>query len=137
MPLVQVLRELNNWFQVRDACIHGPFTVRDGMLELPGVQVGQYVRICGSVFNDGLHQYPLVGLVDETFGGCIWPLAIPGEVLELADEIDEWERDKGQDGAFQSESFGGYTYSIKTNGEGGSWSWRDQFRSRLNQWRKL
>lgn len=67
--LEQVLRHLNNWFLVE---IHeGTFTVENGSITLPFLQTNQYFRICGSVFNDGLHLYPAVDLTDETFTGTV------------------------------------------------------------------
>lgn len=63
--LEQVLRHLNNWFLVE---IHeGTFAVENGSIALPFLHPNQYFRICGSVFNDGLHQYPAADLTDETF----------------------------------------------------------------------
>ena len=51
--LEQVLRHLNNWFLVE---IHeGTFAVENGSIALPFLLTNQYFRICGSVFNDGLH----------------------------------------------------------------------------------
>lgn len=58
--LEQVLRHLNNWFLVE---IHeGTFAVENGSIALPFLLNNQYFRICGSVFNDGLHQYPAADL---------------------------------------------------------------------------
>lgn len=58
--LEQVLRHLNNWFLVE---IHeGTFAVENGSIALPFLLTNQYFRICGSVFNDGLHQYPAADL---------------------------------------------------------------------------
>lgn len=60
--LEQVLRHLNNWFLVE---IHeGTFAVENGSIALPFLHPNQYFRICGSVFNDGLHQYPAADLTD-------------------------------------------------------------------------
>ena len=52
--LEQVLRHLNNWFLVEIR--EGTFTVENGSITLPFLLTNQYFRICGSVFNDGLHQ---------------------------------------------------------------------------------
>lgn len=88
--LEQVLRHLNNWFLVD---IHeGTFTVENGSITLPFLLTNQYFRIVGSVFNDGLHQYPAVDLTDETFAGTVWALAVPQAVIELASEIEEWQK---------------------------------------------
>lgn len=65
--LEQVLRHLNNWFLVD--IYEGEFTVENGSIALPFLLTNQYFRICGSVFNDGLHQYPATDLTDETLPG--------------------------------------------------------------------
>lgn len=138
--LEQVLHYLKNWFPVSDGKHYGTFTVKDGKMDLPFLQIGQYYRVVGSVFNDGLHQYPSADLTTETFTGCIWALAVPKVVVDLADEIKQWS-DKNASivtGPYQSESFGGYSYTLKADGgaEGGT-SWQSTFAGRLNQWRKL
>lgn len=137
--LEQVLRHLNNWFLVE---IHeGTFTVENGSIALPFLQNGQYFRICGSVFNDGLHQYPVIDLTDETFTGTVWALAVPKAVVTLSTEIAAWEEKNGEAVAspYQSESFGGYSYTKRSAGSdsGTLNGWQDAFRGRLNDWRKL
>nr|DAM87055.1 MAG TPA: Protein of unknown function (DUF3199) [Caudoviricetes sp.] len=137
--LEQVLRHLNNWFLVD---IHeGTFTVENGSITLPFLQANQYFRICGSVFNDGLHQYPAADLTDETFTGTVWALAVPKAVVALAEDIAAWEKKNGEAAAspYQSESFGGYSYTKRSAGSDGSTlnGWQDAFRGRLNDWRKL
>ena len=134
-----VLRHLNNWFLVE---IHeGTFTVENGSIALPFLQTNQYFRICGSVFNDGLHLYPAVDLTDETFTGTVRVLAVPKAVVSLAEDIAAWEEKNGEAVAspYQSESFGGYSYTKRSAGsEGGAvTSWQGAFKSRLNDWRKL
>lgn len=137
--LEQVLRHLNNWFLVE---IHeGTFTVENGSIALPFLQTNQYFRICGSVFNDGLHLYPAVDLTDETFTGTVWVLAVPKAVVALAEDIAAWEEKNGESVAspYQSESFGGYSYTKRSAGSdsGTLNGWQDAFKSRLNDWRKL
>lgn len=112
--LETVLQNLNNWFLVPDGVHAGEFTVQGGQLTLPFLQTGQYFRVVGSVFNDGLHQYPVADLTDETFTGSVWALAVPKAVIELAEEIDAWQTKNGDPGPFTSESFGGYSYSKAT-----------------------
>lgn len=135
--LETVLQNLNNWFLVPDGVHAGEFTVQGGQLTLPFLQTGQYFRVVGSVFNDGLHQYPVADLTDETFTGSVWALAVPKAVIELAEEIDAWQTKNGDPGPFTSESFGGYSYSKATNASGMAVGWQDVFKSRLNDWRKL
>ena len=137
--LEQVLMNIRNWFPVKGGIHSGTFTIKDGGVTLPFLADGQYFRICGSVFNDGLHQYNVLDLTDETFTGTIWALAIPKAVIELAAEIEAWETKNGEaaSGIYQSESFGGYQYSKQTASDGGQLTVWSVFRKRLNQWRKL
>ena len=138
--LEQILRHLRNWFVVDGGVHFGTFTVEEGGIPLPFLQDGQYFRIAGSVFNDGVYQYPTVELKPERFQGAIWALAIPKEVLEICDEITAWQEKNGEAaaGPYQSESFGGYSYTKATDAvTGGAITWQAAFRSRLNQWRKL
>lgn len=142
--LEEVLRSLNNWFE-RDYAT-GVFEIAGGSIGLPDGWLldGQYFRIEGSVFNDGLHQWPAVDLRDETFTGEIAALAVPKAVTELAERIGEWQTKYGKaaESPYQSESFGGYSYT-KASGNGsqsgsqGRLTWCDAFRSELNRWRKL
>lgn len=139
--LEEVLRHVHNWFQV--GIFPGTYTIQDGGITLPFIREGQYFRIVGSVFNDGLHRYgPEMELLqDETFGGAVWALAIPKAVVDLADEIATWQEKYGAviESPYLSESFGGYSYS-KASGAGdstGSGGWQAAFRARLNPYRKL
>ncbi len=143
--LTELCRELHNWF---DSERHtGTFTIENGNITADFLQDGQYYRIMGSVFSDGVHQYPSSELRDETFTGAVWALAIPAPVIKLAAEIEEWREknemlDSSNMSPFVSESFGGYSYSKGSGGRSGSASggavtWKDMFRSRLNAWRKL
>lgn len=138
--LEQVLMHLNNWFLVPGGIHEGTYTIEDGGITLPFLANGQYFRICGSVFNDGLHQYPASDLKAETFDGTVWALAVPQAVIELASEIEAWQKKNGDASVspYQSESFGGYSYSKATDSaSGGAVTWQTAFRSRLNAWRKL
>mgnify|MGYP001025876590 FL=1 len=139
--LEQVLTHIHNWFQV--GIYPGTYTIEDGGVTLPFLQDGQYFRIVGSLFNDGLHQYgPAMELLqDETFDGAVWALAVPKSVVELAGEIAAWQEKYGAviDSPYTSESFGGYSYS-KASGAGdiaGSGGWQAAFRARLTPYRKL
>ena len=138
--LEQVLMNIRNWFPVKGGIYFGTFTIKDGGIALPFLANGQYFRICGSVFNDGLHQYPADDLTDETFNGTIWALAIPKAVIELADEIQKWQEKNGEASVspYQSESFGGYSYSKATDAEtGGAVTWQSAFKKQLSAWRKI
>lgn len=139
MMLEQILRHLRNWFVVS---VHtGEYAVDGGRIELDFLVPGQYYRIIGSVFNDGVHCYKSEGhLMEEKFCGTVWALAIPKAVLDLSEEIQAWQEKNGEaaQGPFASESFGGYTYSKATDSQtGGAVTWQVAFRSQLNAWRKI
>jgi hypothetical protein len=132
--LEAVLTYLNNWFAWE--MYAGTFTVTGRKLALPDLAEGQHFRIVGSVFNDGLHQYPATDLADETFTGAVWALAVPKAVIALAEEIQAWAA-KNQPGAYTSESFGGYSYTRATNAKGAAVGWQDAFAAQLAPYRKL
>lgn len=138
--LEQVLQHLHNWFVVPGGIHEGTFEIRDGIIALPFLSNGQFFRICGSVFNDGLYQYPDAAFIDEVFTGEVWALAIPKSVMFLVDEIEAWQEKNGDIAAspYTSESFGGYSYSkCRDTQTGESVTWQSVFRYRLNQWRKI
>lgn len=148
--LSELCKELKNWFDRNQPKIHGSIDISDGMITnndfLEVIQNNQYFRIVGSVFNDGVYQYKnnLV-LINEKFNGSIWLMAIPKDVIDLSKEIDDWITKYGNvDSAamspFNSESFGGYSYSKSAGGSSdssGGMSWQNIFASKLNLWRKI
>lgn len=142
--LTELCAELKNYF-LRDRendIFVGTYTIADGGIEsLAFLQNGQYFRIVGSVFNDGVHQYGDTRdvLTDETFDGAIWAMSVPPAVILLAEEIDSWNADNENtlSSPYQSESFGGYSYSKAVSSTGSGYSWKDQFASRLSKWRRL
>lgn len=144
--LTNLCQELRNYFlRDRDNDIHdGTFTVSGGAIEpLSFLQDGQYYRIVGSVFNDGVHKYggtPPETLTDETFDGAIWAMSVPPAILALAEEIETWTENNAETIAspFVSESFGGYSYSKGySGGSSNAVTWQNQFAVRLKQWRRI
>ena len=145
--LSELCRELKNWFDKRR--YFGIFEIENGeFVDVDYLQVGQYFRIVGSVFNDGVYEYtgePIADLKDEQFQGAIWALAIPNEVISLSKDIAAWQAKYGSVDSqamspFNSESFGGYSYSKSAGGSGSganSNSWQAAFADRLNMWRKI
>lgn len=137
--LSELCHELNNYFPV--AKYFGTYTIENGTIEIPELQNGQYYRIVGSVFNDGVHQYGgTEQLTDETFDGAVWAMAIPAEVIALSEEIDEWKakyETADNMSPYQSESFGGYSYTKASGASGGTATWKDAFSSKLNNYRRI
>ena len=158
--LEQVLTHIHNWFPVDGGKHSGTFEIASGELDVDFIRPGQYYRIRGSVFNDGLHKYmpnlkaragddeaegdgeetpedPLTLLQDETFTGEVWALAIPLAVQTLAEEIAEWH-EKNPETDKMSESFGGYSYTRGASSASGSAlsGWQAAFAARLSPYRR-
>lgn len=93
--LETVLMYLNNWFAV--GRYDDTYIIEDGGITLPFLANGQYFRIVGSLFNDGVYQYP-AELTDETFTGSVWALAIPKALLSTVEEITAWTAKTGMAG---------------------------------------
>lgn len=141
--LTEICEYLNNYFWEKK--ISGNFTISDGAIDAVGLKDGQYFRIIGSTFNDGVHIYPATDLKDEEFEGSIWAMAVPATVIAIASDIKEWQTkyggvDSDAMSPFASESFAGYSYSKSGSGNANSGSnitWQDVFGGRLNKYRKL
>lgn len=154
--LTELCAYLNNWFDVDEyhkklPRLEGTYVIANG--ELPAladlVIEGQCFCIYGSYLNDGVYVYDdKLELNDETFTGVIQSMHIPPDLLKLSKEIEAWQAKYGAVGSeamspFNSESFGGYSYSKSaggSSGSGGSGSAGDPFAmyaARLNRWRKI
>lgn len=150
--IFRVCSYLRNWFDNTQSKYAGKIVIENGALQQTyNIKFGQYFRIVGSDLNDGVYKYPVTVLNDETFNGLIAPMAIPAAVLEIMGKIEEWEskyrsydtRDgKAAMSPYNSESFGGYSYS-KSNGGAGdstkdkSGTWQGTFGAELQPWRKM
>lgn len=150
--LTEICQYLKNWFDRGLPKYTGEFTITNNddtlVIEQNGMPLtflsGQYVRIAGSILNNGVHKYPFGDLREETFSGSVWSMAVPEAVIDLATDIEEWQaKNGGVDSPamspYQSESFGGYSYTKGSNQEGGSTgaSWQSVFADRLSLWKKL
>jgi hypothetical protein len=151
--LTDLCEYLKNWFD--DGCtVHvGKITIAEGTIQCScdfssyevEIANGQYFRVAGSIYNDGIHQYPDQEMADETFEGSVTPLKIPPVVLSMLDEIIAWRGkyealDSTAMSPYQSESFAGYSYSKAgaggNSGDGAS-GWQAAFKNRLTHWRKI
>lgn len=136
--LTEVMRACNNWFIVTGC--YGSFEIAEGQIVFPFEITSNYnyFKIQGSALNDGVHSIG-EALGDEKFTGTVFLMRVPKEFLLLINEIEEYQ-DKYKDSCtspFQSESFGGYSYTKATNASGGTFTWKDAFKDRLRMWRKL
>jgi len=145
----EICSEIKNYFVYANDQHVGDFVISEGQIS-PIIDIPtNYIRIIGSRLNDGVHKVSdLVEnpLQDESWHGAIWVMSPPADFLALVEEIEAWqEKNGGADSAamspFQSESFGGYSYSKASggSGEGGASSaptWQAQYASRLKPYRR-
>ena len=144
--LSEVCAYLRNYFYHGEPTI-GKIEIANGALIEPyGLKVNQYFRIVGSMFNNGVYQYPLTTLKDEVFDGAIRGMAVPPDLIALIAEMEAWKADKANayalNSPYQSESKADYSYTLKsgTDSSGknsGASALINQFAGRLSRWRKL
>ena len=151
--LQEICENIHNYF-VHDR-YNGTYTISGGVIS-PALVLkdGQRFLIAGSDLNDGIYTFHPTGikndddsagagLADEVFTGAICGLSIPPQVIALAAEVNEWVGKYGAAVAspYQSESFGGYSYTRATSGKSDGTNtvagWQEVFASRLNRWRKV
>jgi hypothetical protein len=146
--LEDVLWHIHNWFE-RNALIVHDCEIQGGTLPASvadHIPDGAWYRIEGSFFNEGLHSTD--ELTDETFTGKVTVCAIPPALLRVVERIQKYEADtaeaydRARTSPYKSESFGGYSYTLKDDissqsGSGGLSGWKLAFVSDLNPWRKI
>ena len=146
MALTDICAEIRNYFTFKDDIHIGDFSIVNGAI-VPSISFPtDYIRIVGSHKNDGVHKLSETTLVDEgQFHGAVWIMSPPADFLALVAEIDAWRAknestDSPAMSPFNSESFGGYSYS-KGGSSGSSSSgaarWQSAFAGRLNQYRRI
>ena len=108
---------------------------------------GQYIRIIGSLANDGVYKVVSCGeedipgitvegcLSDEEFTGYICSLGVPKAFVGLCNEIQTYN-EENKAGVMVSESFGGYSYT-KATVNGQLATWKDAFAANLKPYRRM
>ena len=146
--LTEVCDFVHNYFELE---VHeGSFTISGGTIALDFLKTGQRFRIRGSALNDGIYTYSARGIYDddgeegvslqsETFNGTVTAMGVPANFLAMVSEIKSWCTANAAtlNSPYNSEAFGGYSYSKSGSVTGGSFTWRDQFRARLSAYRKI
>ena len=144
--LNEICEHLHNFFDSRDGKYidrsAGTFTILNGLISplSSSLIAGQYIRIVGSLLNDGIYLLPsnftISSLVNETFTGAIFGLAIPKDLVTLDTEITAYVTANPATG-YVSESFGGWSGTKATGANGAALSWESVYAKRLNRWRKM
>ena len=140
-----ICAEIKNYFTYLSDRHPGTYKVEGGVL-VPSVDLlTDYYAIFGSRKNNGVHKITDTLEDEGEFRGSVWVMHVPGDFLDLVGEISEWQKkyggvDSEAQSPFNSESFGGYSYS-KSAGTGAknaqSTTWQSVYASRLNQWRRI
>ena len=156
VTMATICAELKNYF-LKDkvnpsSCIYeGEYTISGGIITPSDfLKEGQYFRICGSDLNDGVYVNTTTGrqkLKNEEFQGLIWAMSVPQEFVELCARIDEWATanqtaTSANMSAFNSESFGNYSYNKGSGGgtksgvNGAALTWQTVFYDELTPYRR-
>ena len=142
--LTEICAYLHNYFDYERHS--GEISIVNGNIFCNGKKItleeGQYFalfrnRIPLGVFN----EVP----ADKNFEGSVWLMDVPKAIIDANAWAEAWVTQNGAatseaNSAFQSESFGGYSYNKGTNASGkGGMSVFDnaQFSRMLNPYRKL
>ena len=152
--LQEIMEEINNYFVPISAKLI-TYTISGGVISPAfGAEEGDRFYVCGSRRNNGVYTWhetfinndddtEAAGLRDETFAGTIRLCAVPPAVLRLSGEISQWvvSNSGTLNSPFASESFNGYSYTLKSGSSGaggtGPLTWRDcPAAKRLERWRR-
>lgn len=147
--LSEICAYLRNYFDRGQPKTYGEIVIENGTLSTDcQLKANQYFRIIGSTFNDGVYKNDSnLQLVNETFNGAVWAMACPPDFISIVSEISEWQTkygvvDSSMMSPYNSESFGGYSYSKSSGGSSDtskdkSGTWQGAFGARLAKWRKI
>lgn len=150
--LREIMEFINNYF-VPISAKKTTYTISGGAISPAfDAEEGDRFMICMSRRNDGVYTFhadgikddddnEAAGLRDETFAGTIRVCSVPPALLALSEEIKQWVENNSDmlSSPLQSESFNGYSYTLKSGGSAGgngTLTWRDQFGKRLERWRR-
>lgn len=117
----------------------GTIEIKNGRADLPFLIYGQYFIVEGSIMNDGCYQYGIDDeMNDEVFDGVIYGLRLTPTFKGIIDEMTAYQEQHKEVSPYQSESFGGYSYTLKASQTGtGTASVIDLFADRLNFYKKV
>ena len=144
--LTEICAYLHNYFEYERH--HGEIVISSGTISCNGETItlddGQYFALFRGRIPLGVYKKGET-IPDKTFKGAIWLMDVPKGITEADAWAEAWKLKNGgvdseNNSAFQSESFGGYSYSKGTNSKGkGGMSVFDnaQFAAMLAPYRKI
>lgn len=127
----------------------GEFTIEGNKIKREGgfkgtYIKGQYIKIVGSIVNEGVYkvldvtpsELTLEGeLSDENYKGYLCSLAVPKAFVELCKRVNDYNANNKPTDMI-SESFGGYSYTRNKSSDG-STGWTVAFKGDLRPYRKM
>ena len=143
--LTEICQYLHNYFDYErhfgDISIVGHEVFCNG--KLLEIESGQYFALFRHRIPLGVFQKK--DLTDKSFTGAVWLMDVPKAILDADAWADAWKANNMAAGSqtnsvYQSESFGGYSYSKGTNSKGkvgASIFDNAQFAAMLAPYRKL
>lgn len=148
--LTEICAEIRNYFSYSKDRHPGYFKIVDGAIVPTRFSFDfptDYIAIFGSRQNNGVHKLSDHDLIDEDeFEGAVWVMSPPKAFLDLAKEIEDWQKKYGglESSAlspYYSESFGGYSYtksagSTSPGGNTAANTWQTAYASRLSLYRR-
>lgn len=136
MTVPELCLHTRNFFDRYDEPTAGEFTFTADTVPA-GVSAGQYFLVCGSLFNDGVHQAGEDDLIPETFTGTVQPMRVPPAFVDLARKITDYDAKLPSGGVYVSQSFNGWSGTMATGSDGLPADGLTHYRKEINQWRKL
>lgn len=139
----RVMRECRNFFET--GYLKTTFTISGGAIAPAALfRPGTYIAVEDSMFHNGVFRVGEGGMLeglptgvfDETFTGRVYFLNPPSGFLSLCEEIAQFI-EKTPKGAYQSESFGAYSYTRASGKNGGVQTWQERFEKDLAEYRRM
>jgi len=142
--LSEIMESINNYFINPKQVEKGNFRIENGIINVGNDYfIGQYIRIIGSILNDGVYLVSdniltLSGARDEAFNGIVVGLTVPQAFIKLAEEIEKYEKSSsGIQKGFTSISIGSFSGSRASNKDGIPLVWQETFRKDLDKYRRM
>ena len=144
--LTEICAYLKNYFETERRI--GTIQITGGEIYCDGVKVeledGQHFALFRDRFVLGVYEKG-DEIPDKTFTGAVWPMDIPEAIIQADQWAEAWKQKNGAatsdaNGPFQSESFGGYSYSKAAGGGAGVGSSvfdQAQFKAMLAPYKKI
>ena len=142
--ITEIMKLIDKYFINYKQVEKGNFIIKDGIIDVTSPYIkGQYIRIIGSILNDGVYLVSddlltLAGAQDEVFNGMILGLSVPRDFIKLVDDIEKFEKSSDiEKRDLASVRIGEYAETRATGKDGTPISWQSVFRRDLDKYRRM